>query len=423
MKEKMIPEIRFEGFTDTWEQRKLGEILQIIDGDRGKNYPSSDDFLELGHTLFLSASNVTKRGFKFVNNQYISEEKSNSMGNGKVKMNDIILTSRGSIGNLALYNSDSGNKFKFLRINSGMLILRPDKFTQSSFILQSLNSQSGEKQIKLISFGSAQPQLTKKDVSNFQIQIPSAGEQIKIGDFFKQLDETITLQERKVNLLKEQKKGYLQKMFPKQNEKFPELRFEGFTDAWEQRKLEDIAKYIRGSFPQPYTNPNFYDEVNGKPFVQVADIGFDLKLNPDTKSHISKLAEPNSRFVEAGKVVVALQGSIEKSIGRTAITQYDAFFDRTILIFEEYKIDINKMYFAQVIKSLFEREKEKAWGATISTITKSHLNDFVIDVPNIAEQTKIGNFFKQLDETIALQERKLETLKELKKGYLQKMFA
>ena len=207
------PEIRFKEFNNDWEQRKLGEILQIIDGDRGKNYPSSDDFLELGHTLFLSASNVTKRGFKFVNNQYISEEKSNSMGNGKVKMNDIILTSRGSIGNLALYNSDSGNKFKFLRINSGMLILRPDKFTQSSFILQSLNSQSGEKQIKLISFGSAQPQLTKKDVSNFQIQIPSAGEQIKIGDFFKQLDETITLQNNKLNKLKEMKKALLQKMF------------------------------------------------------------------------------------------------------------------------------------------------------------------------------------------------------------------
>ena len=210
-----VPELRFKGFTGDWEERKLGEILQIIDGDRGKNYPSSDDFLELGHTLFLSASNVTKRGFKFVNNQYISEEKSNSMGNGKVKMNDIILTSRGSIGNLALYNSDSGNKFKFLRINSGMLILRPDKFTQSSFILQSLNSQSGEKQIKLISFGSAQPQLTKKDVSNFQIQIPSAGEQIKIGDFFKQLDETITLHQRKLDLLKEQKKGFLQTMFAK----------------------------------------------------------------------------------------------------------------------------------------------------------------------------------------------------------------
>ncbi|MRY60519.1 restriction endonuclease subunit S [Parabacteroides distasonis] len=206
------------------------------------------------------------------------------------------------------------------------------------------------------------------------------------------------------------------------SKKSPQLRFEGFTDDWEERKLKDVSTYIRGSFPQPYTNPDFYDEKNGKPFVQVADIGYDLKLKPDTKSHISKLAESKSRFVEAGKVVVALQGSIETSIGRTAITQYDAFFDRTILIFQEYKVPIDKQYFSQIIKKLFEREKERAWGATISTITKEHLNDFIVGVPSIEEQQKIGTFFKQLDDTIALHQRKLDLLKEQKKGYLQKMF-
>ena len=207
------------------------------------------------------------------------------------------------------------------------------------------------------------------------------------------------------------------------SKKRPQLRFGGFTDDWEERKLKDVSTYIRGSFPQPYTNPDFYDETNGKPFVQVADIGYDLKLKPDTKSHISKLAESKSRFVEAGKVVVALQGSIETSIGRTAITQYDAFFDRTILIFQEYKVPIDKQYFSQIIKKLFEREKERAWGATISTITKEHLNDFIVGVPSIEEQQKIGSFFKQLDDIIALHQRKLDMLKEQKKGYLQKMFA
>lgn len=92
----------------------------------------------------------------------------------------------------------------------------------------------------------------------------------------------------------------------------PEIRFQEFSGNWEEGKLKEIANFIRGSFPQPYTNPDWYDEVNGRPFVQVADIGFDLKLNKDTKLHISKIAEPKSRFVDKGKVVVALQGSIEK---------------------------------------------------------------------------------------------------------------
>ncbi|UTC09040.1 hypothetical protein A4W78_05590 [Latilactobacillus curvatus] len=208
----------------------------------------------------------------------------------------------------------------------------------------------------------------------------------------------------------------------KEQKKQPELRFKGFTDDWEQVKLKDVAIYIRGSFPQPYTNPDFYDELNGKPFVQVADIGFNLKLNPDTRAHISKLAENKSRFVEAGKVVVALQGSIEKSIGRTAITQYDAFFDRTILIFQSYKIPMNDRYFAQVIERLFEYEKEKAWGATISTITKEKLNDFIIGVTDLREQIEIGEFFQKLDQAITLQQRKLDLLTKLKQGYLQQLF-
>ena len=214
----------------------------------------------------------------------------------------------------------------------------------------------------------------------------------------------------------------LEKMFPKNGEKFPEIRFKGFTDAWEQRKLKDIASFIRGSFPQPYTNPDFYDENGGKPFVQVADIGMGLELNQDTKTHISRIAESKSRFVEAGTVIVALQGSIETSIGRTAITQYDAFVDRTILIFESYRIPIDKIFFAQSIKKLFQKEKEKAWGATISTITKEHLSDFILGIPSLDEQVKIGLFFKNIDNLITLHQRKHEKLKNIKQAMLGKMF-
>lgn len=207
-----------------------------------------------------------------------------------------------------------------------------------------------------------------------------------------------------------------------ENKKFPEIRFSNYGDEWEMQKLKDVAKFIRGSFPQPYTNPDWYDEKNGQPFVQVADIGFDLKLNKDTKLHISKIAEHKSRFVEKGKVVVALQGSIETSIGRVAITQYPAFFDRTILIFESYKVDIDNYYFAQVIQKLFHREKERAWGATISTITKEALSEFFIGLPDIEEQRKIGQFLKKLNDTIFLQQQELDTLKQTKQGFLQKMF-
>ncbi len=208
-----VPELRFSGFADDWEERKLEDAAEIIDGDRGKNYPSGDDFKNSGHTLFLSATNVTKQGFVFKENQYITKLKSELLGNGKVNLNDIILTSRGSIGHIGLYDERINENIPHARINSGMLILRTDKFNSPSFIAQFLKAPLGIKQIKLISFGSAQPQLTKKDIKKFKITLPKIEEQIKIGAFLKQLDHTIALHQRKLNLLKEQKKGFLQKMF------------------------------------------------------------------------------------------------------------------------------------------------------------------------------------------------------------------
>ncbi|MEE8859367.1 MAG: restriction endonuclease subunit S [Leuconostoc mesenteroides] len=208
-----VPELRFSGFADDWEERKLKDISEIIDGDRGKNYPSGDDFKNNGHTLFLSATNVTKQGFVFKKNQYITNLKSESLGNGKVKLNDIILTSRGSIGHIGFYDEKINEKIPQARINSGMLILRTDKFNSPNFIAQFLKSSLGINQIKLISFGSAQPQLTKKDIKKFKIALPKIEEQQKIGSLLKQLDNTIALHQRKLDLLKEQKKGFLQKMF------------------------------------------------------------------------------------------------------------------------------------------------------------------------------------------------------------------
>ncbi|HEC2148411.1 TPA: restriction endonuclease subunit S [Staphylococcus delphini] len=102
---KNVPELRFPEFSEEWEEKKLGDVLTVLDGDRGKNYPSKTDFSETGHTLFLNASNVTKNGFLFNQRQYITEEKSISMGNGRLSENDVVLTTRGSIGNVGRYNN------------------------------------------------------------------------------------------------------------------------------------------------------------------------------------------------------------------------------------------------------------------------------------------------------------------------------
>lgn len=392
MMSKKSPQLRFEGFTDDWEERKLKDISEIIDGDRGKNYPSGDDFKNNGHTLFLSATNVTKQGFVFKKNQYITNLKSESLGNGKVKLNDIILTSRGSIGHIGFYDEKINEKIPQARINSGMLILRTDKFNSPNFIAQFLKSPLGIKQIKLISFGSAQPQLTKKDIKKFKIALPKIEEQQKIGSLLKQIDNTIALHQRKLDLLKEQKKGYLQKMFPKNGAKVPELRFAGFADDWEERKFKDILKtHSFRSYLAGVSEDGEYEVIqqgdkpivgysDGEPFTDYKDI----TLFGD---HTVSLYKPKSPFFVATDGVKILSAD-----------NFEGDYLYTTL--ERYKPE------PQGYKRHF-------------TILK---NQDVWFTENMEEQQKIGVFFKQLDDTITLHQRKLDLLKEQKKGFLQKMF-
>ena len=203
-----------------------------------------------------------------------------------------------------------------------------------------------------------------------------------------------------------------------QNNKTPEIRFKRFTDDWEQRKLSDCAGFRRGSFPQPYGNKDWYDGEGAMPFVQVADVSSDMRLVKDTKQKISKLAQPMSIFAEKGSVLVTLQGSI----GRVAITQYGAFVDRTVLIFNKYKDDIDKRFWAYIIKEKFEDEAKKAPGGTIKTITKEVLSDFNLMLPCYAEQSKVADYLISLDNLITLHQRKHDKLISFKKAMLEKMF-
>ena len=200
----------------------------------------------------------------------------------------------------------------------------------------------------------------------------------------------------------------------------PKLRFPEFRDAgeWEEFKLESIARYRRGSFPQPYGLPEWYDGDNGAPFIQVFDVSDDMRLKSNTKRKISDLAAEQSVFIEKGTVIITIQGSI----GRVAVTQYDAYIDRTLLLFQEFLNPIEKLFFAYTIQMLFEIEKQKAPGGIIKTITKEALSSFVVRLPAIEEQQKIADCLSSLDELIAAHSKKFEALQSYKKGLMQNLF-
>lgn len=208
-------------------------------------------------------------------------------------------------------------------------------------------------------------------------------------------------------------------MSKNKNNLVPTLRFPEFIKEsdWVEDTLVNLADFRRGSFPQPYGLPEWYDEINGMPFIQVYDVGEDFKLKPQTKNKISKLAAEQSVFIPKGTVIITIQGSI----GRVAITQYDAYIDRTLLLFEEFHQEIDKTFFAYVLYLLFEIEKQKAPGGIIKTITKEVLSQFTVKLPKLKEQRKISDCLSALDDIITVESKKLELLQDYKRGLLQNL--
>lgn len=418
-----IPKIRFKGFENCWDKKPLEQQLDVIDGDRGINYPNGKDLLQFGHTLFLSATNVTSDGFKFINNQYITEDKSNSMGNGKLITNDIVVTSRGSVGNVAWYNEYIQRKIPYARINSGMLILRTKNGVTPCVITHLLKSPLGQRKIDFISFGSAQPQLTKSGVSKILLILPTSKlEQKKIGEYFQQLDKLIEQKEQKYQKLKQFKKAMLSKMFPKNGVDTPEIRFCGFSGKWVEYKLDDIGSATSGtSIESEFSDNGKYKVISIGSYSSYSTyIDQGLRVNLSEKIQKRILNQNDLTMVLNDKTAA---GNI---LGRVLLIEKSeqyVYNQRTqrIAPFQE-KFDSQFLY--QLFNAPLIRNKiiKKSQGNTQIYVNWSSIKELIYLTPQRAEQIKIGNYFQKLDQLIDLQQHELAKLKNLKKAFLSKMF-
>ncbi|MCY9763608.1 restriction endonuclease subunit S [Paenibacillus alvei] len=394
------PQIRFAEFTDAWKQVKLKDCFT----ERSERSAEGELISVTINSGVVKASDLDRKDNS-------SSDKSNYK---VVKVGDIAYNS------MRMWQGASGFSPYDGILSPAYTVITPKENSNPKFFAYNFKRHEMISTFQINSQGLTSDTWNLKfpTLSSIKVAIPSYWEQTEIARFFEKLDHQLELHQRELKLLKDTKKSLLQKMFPKDGANVPEIRFAGFTDAWEQRELGKHAKYRRGSFPQPYGKKEWYDGDGAMPFVQVVDVTGHLVLADETKQKISKLAQPKSVFVPKGKVVVTLQGSI----GRVAITQYDAFIDRTLLIFEDYEKQTDEHFWAYTIQQKFEVEKQKAPGGTIKTITKEALSSFEINLPKYEEQKKIGGFFAQLDHLITLHQREFNSLKDLKKSMLQQMF-
>ena len=400
---KNVPKIRFPGFTEPWEQRKLPEFVSFFNG---LTY-TPDDVQETG-TLVLRSSNVKNGEIVDADNVYVSDEVVTSEN---VKEGDIIVVvrngSRALIGKHAQIKASMPNTV----IGAFMSGIRSE---HSSFVNALLDTSAFENEIAK-NMGATINQITGYMFSKMEFMIPSGEEQDKIGAYFKQLDHLITLHQRKLEHVKKMKKSMLQKMFPKKNQLYPEVRFPGFTDAWEQRKLPEFVSFFNGL---TYT-PDDVQET-GTLVLRSSNVKNGEIVDADNVYVSDEVV--TSENVKEGDIIVVVRNGSRALIGKHA--QIKASMPNTVIgafmsgIRSEHSSFVN----ALLDTSAFENEIAKNMGATINQITGYMFSKMEFMIPSGEEQDKIGAYFKQLDHLITLHQRELDHLQLLKKGMLQQMF-
>ena len=233
MNENKTLAVRFQGFTNDWEQRKLGEFCNMFNGDRGINYPKDSDMVPDG-IPFINAGDLQEGRVNLATVNKITREKFYQLSGAKIKRGDILYCLRGTLGKNAFVDS-----FNEGTVASSLVDIRP-KNIDSQYLFTILNSDIEYRQRIRCDEGAAQPNLSAKNLANFDIPVPEIGEQVKIGRYFETLSNLIALHQRKLTKLQLLKKSMLTKMFPKDGARVPEIRFQGFHGDWEQRKLGEV---------------------------------------------------------------------------------------------------------------------------------------------------------------------------------------
>ncbi|MEY2358843.1 restriction endonuclease subunit S [Lactiplantibacillus plantarum] len=394
------PQLRFKGFTDPWEQRKLGKMGYTFTGLSGK---TKEDFGH-GNAKFVTYMNVFSSP---VSNSEMVENVEVDSKQHQVEYGDVFFTTSSEtpqeVGMSSVWLETAENIY----LNSFCFGYHPMVEFDPYYLAFMLRSPVIRKKFMLLAQGISRYNISKNKVMEMLVPVPEIVEQQKIGSFFKQLDDTITLHQRKLAKLKELKQGYLQKMFPKNGSKFPQLRFAGFADAWEQRKLGDIVVFLNG---RAYKQAELLD--SGKyPVLRVGN------FNTNDKWYYSDLELPAKNYADKGDLLYTWATAFGPHIwkGPKVIYHYHIWKVETTS-------DISKNFAVHLLDADQAQMTNSLNGSTMVHITKGTMENKIVTIPGISEQRNMARLLDQLDCTIALHQRKLEKLQELKKGYLQKMF-
>lgn len=384
------PQYRFDGFEGEWEEKELGDIVQITMGQS----PSSQNYTTNPSDYILVQGNAD------IKNGYVFPRVWTTQITKQADKGDIILSIRAPVG-------DVGKTNYHVIIGRGVAAIKGNEF-----IFQILKYLKEIGYWKRISTGSTFDSISSSNIKYAKIQIPSLPEQEAIGELFQTVDQLIQLQDQKLATLKEQKQTFLRKMFPAQGQKVPEIRLQGFDGEWEEKKLGEISRMFSGGTPSVGISEYYNGNI---PFIRSSEINSD-----QTELFITNkgLSNSSAKIVEKNTLLYALYGATSGEVGLSRIS--GAINQAILAIIPE------KKYSSLFIKNWLYKQKssiiEKYLQGGQGNLSGSIVKGLELYLPSLPEQEAIGDFFQTLDQQMSQIEDKLTELKALKQTLLNRLF-
>lgn len=412
------PKIRFKGFTKDWEQRKLSEITTMHARIGWQNLRTSE-FLDSGDYMLITGTDFNDGAINYSTCHFVERERYEQDKHIQIKNGSILITKDGTLGKVAYVQGLSMPA----TLNAGVfnVEIKDETEVNDKYLFQYLKAPFLMDYVNKKATGGTIKHLNQNILVDFPVFMPSKAEQEEIGTYFEKLDNLITLHQRKCEQTKKLKKYMLQKMFPQNGAKVPEIRFYGFTYDWEQRKLNEVAEKICVGFVG--TCEKFYTDESGIPMYRTGNLN-GLSLNRDDLKYVTnEFHQHNQKSqLKAGDILIARHGDSGKAVNYENSEEANCL--NIVIIRPDFK-KCNYKFLTNCINSpeCQKHIKSLSAGSTQAVINTSEIEKLGVVIPaNIDEQNRIARYFSTLDNLITLHQRKCDELKKMKKYMLQNMF-
>ena len=417
------PRIRFKGFTENWEQRKLSE-LSTMNARIGWQNLRTSEFLDSGDYLLITGTDFDNGRIKYNTCHYVEKKRFDQDTKIQLSTGSILITKDGTLGKVALVEELP----KPATLNAGVFNVRvkDDAVLSYKYLYHYLKAPFLMKYVTANATGGTIKHLNQSILVDFPIPITEKQEQDRIAKLLDSLESIITLHQRKLEKLKLAKKALLQKLFPKNGGQFPEIRFKGFTDAWEQRKLGDTNTFFTdGNYGNDYPTANeMSDSINGVPFLRGSNLDNGainlMDVHYITKQKHNLLTSGHTKFDD---IIIAVRGSLG-NCGYVAKQFIDININSQLAIIRTDKNELSGLFLIEYLLSYLGKKEinRNITGTALKQLPINSLKMINIKYPSINEQEKISILLSKLNTSITLHQCKLDKLQDVKKGLLQKMF-